>query len=50
MSIQIILENMYHENVISELKREEEINWENIRHVRQLKNISQREKEELEKE
>lgn len=49
MSIQIILENMYHENIISELKREEEVNWENIRHERAIENISKRE-EELERE
>ncbi|WP_161799714.1 hypothetical protein [Clostridium sporogenes] len=48
MSVQIKLENMYHENIISELKREEEINWENIRHGRQIKHISKRE-EELER-
>ncbi|HID0818267.1 hypothetical protein [Clostridium botulinum] len=49
MSVQIRLENQYHKDIMRELKNEEEIWWENIRHERETKNINKRE-EELEKE
>ncbi|EHN17002.1 hypothetical protein [Clostridium sporogenes] len=49
MSVQIKLENQYHKDIMRELKNEEEIWWENIRHEREIKNINKRE-EELERE
>ncbi|WP_170877311.1 hypothetical protein [Clostridium botulinum] len=49
MSIQIRLENEYHKNIMCKLKNEEEIKWENIRHEREIENISKRE-EDLEKD
>ncbi|WP_163201509.1 hypothetical protein [Clostridium sporogenes] len=49
MSVQIKLENQYHKDIMRELKNEEEIWLENIRHERAIENISKRE-EELERE
>jgi len=49
MSVQIRLENQYHKDIMKELKNEEERWWENLRHLRKIKNINERE-EELEKE
>ncbi|MBY6867863.1 hypothetical protein [Clostridium botulinum] len=48
MSVQIRLENQYHKDIMRELKNEEKIWWENIRHERKTKSINERE-EELEK-
>lgn len=48
MSIETMFENVYHQNILRELKTDEEKDFECIRHERALKNINER-IEELEK-
>lgn len=49
MSIEAMFENIYHENNLRQLKTEEEQQWENMRHEKEIKNINEK-VEELEKD
>jgi len=41
----MIFENAYHEEMLKSLKREEEKQWEFMRHEKEVKNILEREEE-----
>ena len=49
MNTGLIFENLYHNTRMEKLKNEEELQWENMRHEKEMVNISEREDHELEK-